>query len=88
MHPDVLAGVDAMNKGNKQKLSERKADLLLTRQNQQRDTGRIQAMKYFENIKEERLNWEDVLFNNGKVDLYNKNGESVEYSCHREKELV
>jgi len=26
MHPDVLAGVDAMNKGNKQKLSERKAD--------------------------------------------------------------
>ena len=54
----------------------------------QRDTGRIQAMEYFNNIKEERLTWADVLFNDGKVDLYNKNGESIEYSCHREKELV
>ena len=30
MHPDLLAGVDATNEGNKQKLSERKADVLLT----------------------------------------------------------
>ena len=45
-------------------------------------------MEYFDYIKEERLTWADVLFNDGKVDLYNKNGESIEYSCHREKELV
>ena len=29
-------------------------------------------MEYFNNIKEERLTWEDVLFNNGKVDSYGK----------------
>ena len=69
MHLDVLAGVDATNKGNKQKMSERKADVLLTQQKQQRNTGRIQAMEYFYNIKEERITWEDVLFNDGKVDL-------------------
>jgi len=32
--------------------------------------------------------WADVLFNNGKVDSSKENGESVKYSCHREKELV
>ena len=45
-------------------------------------------MEYFGNIKEERLTWADVLFDNGKVDSYDENGESVEYSCHHEKELV
>ena len=45
-------------------------------------------MEYFDYIKEERLTWADVLFNDGKVDLYDKNGKSVKYSCHCEKELV
>ena len=41
-------------------------------------------MEYFDNIKEERLTWADVLFNDGnKLDLYD---ESVKYSCHCEKE--
>ena len=88
MHLDVLAGVDAVNKGIMQNFSERKADVLLTRQKQQHNTVRIQAMIYFHNIIEERLTWEDVLFNDAKVDLYGENGKSVEYSCHCEKELV
>ena len=46
---DVLAGVDATNEENKKKLSERKADVLLTQQKQQSNTGRIQAMEYFDN---------------------------------------
>ncbi len=41
-------------------------------------------MEYFDNIKEERLTWADVLFNNGKLDLYDK---GVKYLCHCEKEL-
>ena len=68
-HPDVLAQVDATDTGNKQKLSEKKTDVTSTIQKLQRDVGRFQAMEYFDNIKEERLTWEDVLFNNGKVDL-------------------
>jgi hypothetical protein len=83
MHPDVLAGVEATNKGNKQKLSEKKADVISMRQKLQQDVGRFQAMEYFDSIKEERLTWVDVLFNDGKLDSYD---ESVKYSCHCEKE--
>ncbi len=54
-HPDVLAGVDATDAGNKQKLSEKKADLLSARLKKQRDEGRFQALDYFEHSKEERL---------------------------------
>ena len=50
---------------------------LSTQRKQQCDTGRIQAMEYFDNIKEERLTWEGVLFNDGKVDSYNKNGLNI-----------
>ena len=50
-----------------------------------RNTGRIQVMEHFDNIEEERLTWADVLFNDGKLDLYDK---SVKYSCYCEKELV
>jgi hypothetical protein len=42
-------------------------------------------MEYFDNIKEERLTWADVLFNDGKVDSYYKR---ATYSCHCEKVLV
>ena len=54
-HPDVLAQVDATDTGNKQKLSEKKADVISTRQKFHLDVGRFQAMEYFDNIKEERL---------------------------------
>jgi hypothetical protein len=61
-HPDVLAQVDATNTGNKQKLSEKKADVISTRQKLQRDVGQFQAIKYFIDTKEETLPWAEVLF--------------------------
>ena len=40
MHPDVLAGVEATNKGIKQKLSERKADVYWPNKNSRAIQGR------------------------------------------------
>ena len=39
MHPNVLAKVESTDLGNKQNLSERKADLILIKQQKQRDEG-------------------------------------------------
>jgi hypothetical protein len=58
MHPNVLAQMDAAaDTGNKQKLSEKKADVLSTRQKWQRDEGRFRELKDFDDIKEEKLTW-------------------------------
>ncbi len=84
MHPDVLAQVEVTDAGNKQKLSEKKADVISTRQKWQRDEGRFHAIKYFNHTKEERLTWAEVLFYDEKVDLYGKNTDVLEYSCHLE----
>ena len=54
-HPDVLAQVDVTDTGNKQKCSEKKADVISTRQKLQRDVGRFQAIKYFIDTKEQIL---------------------------------
>ena len=67
-HPDVLAQVDETDAGNKQKLSEKKADLLSARRKKQRKEPRFQALDYFEHGKEERLTWAAVFFYDGKVD--------------------
>jgi hypothetical protein len=87
-HPDVLAQVDATDTGNKQKLSEKKADVILTRQKLQRDVGRFQAIKYFIDTKEETLPWAEVLFRDEEVDLDSQNADRMEYSCHLEEELT
>jgi hypothetical protein len=67
-HPDVLAQVDVSDTGNKQKLSEKKADVISTRRKLQRDVGWFQAIKYFIDTKEQTLPWVEVLFHNGEVD--------------------
>jgi hypothetical protein len=46
----VLAQVDVTDARNKQKLSEKKDDVISTKQKQQRDEGRIRALNYFANI--------------------------------------
>ena len=62
-HPDVLAQVDTTDTGNKQKLSEIKADVILTRRKLQRDVGR----------------WAEVLFRDGEVDSDSQNADRMEY---------
>ena len=47
MHPDVLAKVELTNVGNKQNLSERKADLIPIKRQKQCDEGRFQVLEYF-----------------------------------------
>ena len=65
-HPEVLAQMEATNKGNKRKMSETKVDILSTKQKCQRNEGWTRSMEYFENIKEEKLAWADILFNSVK----------------------
>jgi hypothetical protein len=87
MHPDVLAGVDMTNEGNKRKSSERKADVYQPDENSSAIQGGSSRWNMLTILKRRDLpGWADVLFNNGKVDLYDENSESVECSCHREKE--
>jgi hypothetical protein len=50
-HPNMLAQVEEMDAGNKQKLSEKKADVISTKQKWQRDEGRFQVIKYFNHTK-------------------------------------
>jgi hypothetical protein len=69
-------------------LSEKKADIILTRQKWQRDEGSFQAIKYFDRTKEEILTWVAILFHDGKVDLYNKKTQAAEYLCHLEHEII
>ncbi len=88
IHPNVLAQVDATDTGNKQKLSEKKADVISTRRKLQQDVGRFQAIKYFIDTKEETLPWAEILFCNGEVDSDSQNADRMEYSCHLEKELT
>ncbi len=58
--------------------------MILTKQKWQCNEGRIKAHKYIGNIKEVKLTWAELLFKNGKVDLYNNNADRKEYSCHLE----
>jgi hypothetical protein len=87
-HPDVLAQVDATDTGNKRKLSEKKADVISTRQKLQREVGRFQAIKYFADTKEQTLPWAEVLFYDGKVDFDSQNADRTEKSSHLVKELT
>jgi len=63
-HPDVFAQVDAIDTGSKQKLSEIKVEILSTKPKQQQEEGQFEAIRYFNNIKENKLTWSEALFNN------------------------
>jgi hypothetical protein len=53
LHPDVIANLEATNKGNKRKyVSEKKFDVIGTRRKRQRDMGWFEAMQYFDGNKE------------------------------------
>jgi hypothetical protein len=82
MRPDVLAQVESTDVGNKQNLSEKKANPISIKRQKQRDEGRFQALEYFGHAKEETLTWAVVLFNDGKVDSYDTDAKVSEYLCH------
>jgi hypothetical protein len=87
MHPNELAQVEETDAGNKQKLSEKKADVILKKK-WQRNEGRFQAIKYFDCTKEEILTWAAILFHNRKMDSYNDKAQAAEYLCHLEHEVI
>ena len=66
-HPDVIANLEATNKRNKRKyVSEKKVDVIGTRQKMQHDMGRFEAMQYFDGNKDKTLMWSALLFSNDK----------------------
>jgi len=67
-HPDILAQVEATDEGNKRKLLEKnEVDILSIKQKMQREEGRIKALEYFEEFsKEEKLTWEEIIFDDVK----------------------
>ena len=68
-HPDVIAHTDATNAGNKPSFSVVKVDDAITKRRQiQRDMGRYEAMKYFDEEKINTLTWSVLIFHDGKVD--------------------
>ena len=81
-HPTIIAQVDMVDARNKQNLLGKKDDVILTKRKLQRDEGRIRAHRYFVDIKEVKLTWEELLFNDGKVGLDDDDGE--ENPCHCE----
>ena len=60
-----LVRAHATDARNKRNLSEKKDDAISTKRKQQRDEGRIRALKYFTDIKDVELTWAESIFNVG-----------------------
>ena len=60
-----LVRAHATDARNKRNLSEKKDDAISTKRKQQRDEGRIRALKYFTDIKDVELTWAESIFNDG-----------------------
>jgi hypothetical protein len=66
-HPDVIAHTDAKNEGNKRNfVFEKEVDVVVMRQKRQRNMGQLEAIQYFDTIKDKRLTWSASLFNDAK----------------------
>jgi hypothetical protein len=66
-HPDVLAQVEATDEGNKRKISKKKeVDILSIKQKWQCNEGRFKAIKYSDDVKEEKLTWAEIIFDDVK----------------------
>ncbi len=59
----MLAQVEARDEGNKRKISEKKeVDILSIKRKWQRDEERFKAIKYFDDVREEKLTWAEIIF--------------------------
>jgi hypothetical protein len=65
-HADVIAFTEATNAASKRNLLELKVDLILVIQKRQRELGRENAIKYFEQMKGEKLTWLSKVFDDAK----------------------
>ena len=67
-HPAVIAHTNATNAGNKRSFSRTKSeDTIAMSRKKQRDMGRFEAMKYFEQEgKMDKLTWSVLIFDNVK----------------------
>ncbi len=79
-HLDVLAQVEVTDEGNKQKLSEIKVDILSTKQKLQCKEGQFKWIKYFDDVKEEKLTWAEIILDDVKGGGGEKNGISPSIS--------
>ncbi len=59
----MLAQVEATDEGNKRKISEKKeVDVLSIKQKWQLDKGRFKAINFFDDVREEKLTWAEIIF--------------------------
>jgi len=65
---DVIAFTNATNAGNKRNFSETKVDNISVIRKRQRDVGRNNAIKYFEQMKGRQLTWLSKVFDDAKED--------------------
>ncbi len=79
-HPNVLAQVEVTDKENKWKLSETKVDILSTKRTWQHKEGQFKAIKYFDDVKEEKLTWAEIIFDDVNGRGGEKNGISPSIS--------
>ncbi len=87
-HPDVIAHTDATNEGNKCNfVSEKEVDVVAMHRKKQRNMGRLEAIQYFDTIKDKRLTWSVPLFNNAKWGASKGKAITPEDSPHSQKEL-
>ncbi len=60
-----LVRAHATDARNKRNFSEKKDNAISTKRKQQRDEGRIRALKYFRDIKNVEPTWAESIFKNG-----------------------
>ncbi len=65
-HADVIAFTEATNAASKRNLLELKVNPILVIQKRQRELGRENAIKYFEQMKGEKLTWLSKVFDDAK----------------------
>jgi hypothetical protein len=87
-HPNVIAHTDPTNEGNKCNfVSEKKVDVVAMRQKRQCNIGRLEAIQYFDTIKDKRLTWLAPLCNDMKWGASEGKAITPEDSSHCQKEL-
>ncbi len=63
----MISHTDATNEGNKRNVvSEKEVDVVAMHRKRQRNMGRLEAIQYFDTIKDKRLTWLAPLFNDAK----------------------
>jgi hypothetical protein len=68
-------------------VSEKEVDVVAMRRKRQRNMGRLEAIQYFDTIKDKRLTWLVPLFKDAKWGASEGKAVTPEDSSHCQKEL-